>query len=306
MSGPYPCLPGSLSGGPRPAYDWAMRMRPGRLDGKVAIVTGCGGKPGWPGTGRATAILFAREGANVVLVDLDPAALADASAEIEKEGGQALAVEADLTRSADGRRAVESALARHGRLDVLVNNLGITPRRGEGSSAVDVDEESWDRILAVNLKSALLTSKHAVPAMIASGGGSIVNVSSVAAWIGGGHVAYSASKGGILSLTRDLAVMHGREGIRANCIVPGSLYTPMAMAPATNPKAHRRMRVETAPLGIEGSAWDVAYAALFLASDEARWISGAELPVDGGLRCTSAQTRLAPLAQWDPGAGSRA
>jgi len=278
-------------------------MRPPRLAGKVAIVTGCGGKPGWPGIGRATAILFAREGANVVLADRDPAALDQTRTEIEKEGGQVLAVQADLTRSADCARAVAEASDRYNRLDVLVNNLGVVPRPGTGCSVADADEAEWDRILEVNLKSAMLMSQHALAAMIRAGGGSIVSISSVAAWIGGGHAAYAASKAGILSLTQDMAVMHGREGIRANCIVPGSLYTPMAMAQAENPAAHRRMRVETAPLGVEGSAWDVAFTALFLASDESRWISGAALPVDGGLSCTSAQTRLEPLRDWDPDAG---
>jgi NAD(P)-dependent dehydrogenase (short-subunit alcohol dehydrogenase family) len=139
--------------------------------------------------------------------------------------------------------------------------------------------------------------------MISSGGGSIVHVSSMASLRSTGNAAYTASKGAILSLTRDMAVWHGRERIRVNCIAPGSLYTPMATASAEDPPAFRRMRVETAPLGTEGSAWDFAFAALFLASDESRWITGVILPVDGGLGCTSAQTRLPELPDWNPEPG---
>jgi NAD(P)-dependent dehydrogenase (short-subunit alcohol dehydrogenase family) len=147
-----------------------MQTRPPRLDAKVAIVTGCGGSDRWPGTGRASAILFAREGAKLVLVDRDPLALEETRARIAKEGGQALAVEADLTRSADCQRAVASAVAQHGRLDVLVNNMGIVyPPGRSGGNVVDVDEDTWDQVIAANLKSAMLMSRYAVPAMIASG-----------------------------------------------------------------------------------------------------------------------------------------
>jgi NAD(P)-dependent dehydrogenase (short-subunit alcohol dehydrogenase family) len=272
-----------------------------RLQDKVAIVTGCGAQGRWPGTGRATAVLFAREGARVVLVDLDASALADTTRIIEGEGGQVLSVQADATRSADCQRAVGSALERFGRLDVLVNNLGITSAPpGLGRSVVDIAEEAWDRVLEVNLKSAMLMSRHAIPALLGSGGGSIIHVSSVAALSGVGLPAYAASKGALVSLTRDMAVWHGRQGIRVNCIVPGSLYTPMATAAQADRAAFRRMRVETAPLGTEGTAWDFAWAALFLASDESRWISGVLLPIDGGLLCTTATTQLAPLERWEP------
>jgi NAD(P)-dependent dehydrogenase (short-subunit alcohol dehydrogenase family) len=272
-----------------------------RLEGKAAIVTGCGGRGRWPGTGRATAVLFAREGARVALVDRDAAALADAARIIEKEGGQVCPVQAEATSAAECQRAVASALERFGRLDVLVNNLGIASAPpGVGRSVVDIAEESWDRLLEVNLKSAMLMSKYAIPAMLESGGGSIIHVASTAALRGIGHPGYAAAKGGLISLTADMAVWHGRQGIRVNCIAPGSLYTPMGTAGQADPAAFRRMRVETAPLGTEGTAWDFAWAALFLASDESRWITGVVLPIDGGQVCTTTQTELAPLEDWEP------
>jgi NAD(P)-dependent dehydrogenase (short-subunit alcohol dehydrogenase family) len=272
--------------------------RAGRLAGKVAIVTGVGGKGDWYGTGRATAVLFAREGAKVVVVDIDDATLAAAAQIIGDEGGDVTAVRADVSRSADCARAVHAAIDRWGRLDIVVNNCGVTHAEAEhGRSVLDANEASWDRLMEVNLKSVMLMGKHAIPQMADSGGGSIINTSSVAAVRSVGLSAYAASKGAVVALTQDMCLQHGRAGIRVNCIMPGSLYTPMAFDTIPDPTPLRKQRIETAPLGTEGTAWDYAWAALFLASDESRWISGVTLPIDGGYIRTTLGTRFAPTAE---------
>jgi NAD(P)-dependent dehydrogenase (short-subunit alcohol dehydrogenase family) len=174
---------------------------------------------------------------------------------------------------------VEAALARWGRLDVLDNNVGV----GSRGSVVDESEERWDRLMRINVKSMFLASKHAIPAMIASGGGgAIVNVSSVAAILPGGLTAYSTSKGAVLSLTRAMALDHGRAGIRVNCVAPGPVYTPMVQTPQMNEEQRERRRRSSA-LQIEGSGWDVGNAVVFLASERARYITGQVLVVDGGV-----------------------
>ena len=213
-------------------------------------MTGCGSLGRWPGTGKAASILFAREGARVVLVDRDPAAAADAARIIEREGGQAEAMIADVTRSEDCQRAVARALEQFGKLDVLVNNVAIVRAPPSfGRHVVDVAEESSDRILEVNLKSAMLMSKYAIPAMEAIGGGSIIHVSSVAALRGVGHVAYSAAKGGLVSLTIDMAVWHGRQGIRVNCIAPGRSTRRWRLRSRTIPQASAACASRPRPWG---------------------------------------------------------
>ena len=252
-----------------------VERRP-RMEGKVAIVTGAGSSGPGVGTGRAISTLFAREGASVLLADLEAARAEETLAGIEEEGGAASIIEVDVTDTGDCARMVREAVDRYGRLDVLVNNVGITLP----GKVVDVAEEVWDRVLDVNLKSMMLTGKYAVPEMQRGGGGSIVNLSSVVAVRSGGgfdSVPYVVSKGGIVSLTISMASDYGPDNIRVNAILPGFIYTPMVAGGLT--QEARELRRRTSPLGTEGTAWDVAYAALFLASDESRWVTGVALPV---------------------------
>lgn len=254
-----------------------------RLEGKVAIVTGAGSRAPGIGNGRATAVLCAREGARVLLVDQSVAAAEETLAMIKGEGGEAEVFAADVTRAEDCRAMVERTVAHWGRLDILDNNVGI----GGAGSVVAVAEEDWDRVMTVNVKSMMLTGKFAVPAMAASGGGAIINISSISALRPRGLTPYSASKGAVIALTRAMAVDHARDGIRVNCIAPGPVYTPMVSAAGMSDDLRERRR-RASPLGIEGSGWDIGYAALFLASDEARYITGQVLVVDGGVTVTSA------------------
>lgn len=249
-----------------------------RLEGKVAIVTGAGAAGEGIGNGRAAAILFAREGAKVLLVDRKRELAAATQTMIAAEGGEAVAFEADVTRSDDCRAMVEAAVGRWGKLDILQNNVGI----GGAGRAPDVDEALWDRVLRVNVTSMMLSAKHAIPAMIASGGGAIVNISSIAALRPRGLTPYATSKGAVEALTRGLAADHARDGIRVNCIEPGPVFTPMVYAAGMSDEMRERRR-RASPLGIEGTGWDIAHASLFLVTDEARYITGVVLPVDGGV-----------------------
>ncbi len=254
-----------------------------RLEGKVAIVTGAGSRAAGIGNGRATAVLFAREGARVLLVDREAAAAEETLAMIKAEGGETEVFTADVTRAEDCRAMVERAVARWGKLDILDNNVGI----GGSGSVVQVAEEDWERVMTVNVKSMMLTGKFAVPAMAAAGGGSIINISSISALRPRGLTPYSASKGAVIALTRAMAIDHARDGIRVNCIAPGPVYTPMVYAAGMSEELRERRRLAS-PLGIEGTGWDIGYAALFLASEEARYITGQVLVVDGGVTLTSA------------------
>ncbi|HEY8172189.1 MAG TPA: SDR family NAD(P)-dependent oxidoreductase [Dehalococcoidia bacterium] len=255
----------------------------GRLDGKVAIVTGAGSSGEGIGNGRAAAIVFAREGARVLLVDRNVAAAEETAAMIAEETGQCAVFEADVTRGDDCGAMVEDAVRRYGKLDILQNNVGI----GSAGTVVDIDEQAWDRILRVNVTGMMLAAKHAIPAMIASGGGAIVNISSIAAVRPRGLTPYATSKGAVEALTRGLAADHARDGIRVNCIEPGPVYTPMVAAAGMSDEIRERRR-QASPLGLEGTAWDIAFASLFLVSDEARYVTGVVLPVDGGVLLTSA------------------
>ncbi|PON18219.1 short-chain dehydrogenase [Candidatus Entotheonella serta] len=264
----------------------------GRLAGKVAIVTGAGSSGPGTGTGKATAILFAREGASVVLVDRDGSRAEETLNAIQEEGGVATVCQADVTQAADCREIAELAMARYGRLDILFNNVGILGP----SSLADVTEEEWDQVLDVNLKGMMLTSKYAVPKMIEGSGGSMINISSIAglrAGSTGGSLSYSVSKGGVIALTTNLAVQHGRDNVRVNCIAPGHIYTPMVAQ--TMSEERRDLRRRAGPLGVEGTAWDIGWAAVFLASDESRWISGVVLPVDAELLATTPMAMLPHL-----------
>ena len=259
--------------------DMAVRLR---LEHKVAIVTGAGSRAPGIGNGRAAAILFAREGAKVLLVDRHAAAAEETLAAIREAGGEAEVCAGDVVSAADCRAMVERAVGRWGRLDILENNVGI---EGPGS-VVSVTEEEWDRVMAVNVKSMMLASKYAVPAMAVGGGGSIINISSINAFRPRGLTPYSASKGAVIALTRAMAIDHAKDGIRVNCIAPGPMYTPMAFGGGMSDAARERRR-RASPLGVEGTGWDVGYAALFLASEEARYITGVVLPVDGGIALTT-------------------
>lgn len=247
------------------------------LDGKVAIVTGGGAAGAGIGNGRAAAILLAKAGVRVVVVDRAAELAEQTVAMIEALGGKAIAFKADVTRSEDCAAMVEAALARFGRLDFLDNNVGI----GSRGSVVDESAETWRRVMQVNVESMFLAAKHAIPAMIRAGGGAIVNVSSISALRPRGLTAYSASKGAVIALTRAMAVDHGPAGIRVNCVAPGPVYTPMVYQGGMSEDARARRR-KASVLGIEGTGWDVGLAVRFLLSDHARYITGQTLVVDGG------------------------
>ncbi len=259
----------------------------GRLQDKVAIVTGAGSSgPGW-GNGKATAVLFAREGAKVFCTDIDTPALAETLNLILGEGGEAAAQVADVANADHVAGIVQSCLERFGRVDVLHNNVGIVELGGP----VEASEAGWDRVVDVNLKSMFLTCKHVLPIMVAQGGGAIVNISSIAGirWTGVPYVSYSATKAAVLGFTRSVALEYAKRGIRANSILPGLMNTPMIVEPLKEAygqgDVQKMVEVRDAqcPMGHMGDAWDVAYAALFLASDEAKYVTGTELVVDGGI-----------------------
>ena len=260
-----------------------MAERAGRVEGKVAIVTGAGSTPGpGVGTGKATAVVLAREGASVLLVDLHPERAEETLQMISGEGGKAQVFAADVTEAAGCEAMVRAAVDAFGTVDILVNNVGLA----QLGTVVDTSEEAWDRALDINLRSAFLASKYAVPVMAEKGAGSIVNIASISALRGDGTVAYSAAKGGLIAMTVDMAYSHGRQGIRANAIAPGHITTPMVLsvsAPGARAEFMNAMRAEAGLLGTPGTGWDVAWAAAFLASDEARWITGAVLPVESGV-----------------------
>ena len=255
-----------------------------RLAGKTAIVTGGGTSGPGVGTGRAISVLFARAGARVLIVDLVEEHARRTLDEIEADGGEASVVQADVTSAGDCEAAVMTAVERYGALHILVNNVGI----GARGSVIDVSEADWDRTFDVNLKSMMLTSKFAIPRIVASGGGSIINISALGAIRGlprsGGVVAYAASKGGVIAMTTSMAVAHGADGVRVNCILPGHLLSPMVLRNPRGLSQEERTHLRlSAPLETEGDGWDVGWAAVYLASDEARWVTGIALPVDAGL-----------------------
>jgi NAD(P)-dependent dehydrogenase (short-subunit alcohol dehydrogenase family) len=252
----------------------------GRLTGKVAIVTGAGSRGPGVGNGKATAILFAREGARVLCVDRVPANAEETVALIRAEGGEAEAHAADVTRPADCEAMVAAAVARWGGLDVLHNNVGIESRK----DLLETSEEEWDRVMAVDLKSMFLATKSAVPRLVERGQGAVVCVSSVAALRGHGRTAYAAAKAGVLGFVQSVAVQLGPRGVRVNAIAPGTVWTPMV---ADLGEAARERRRQANPLGTEGTGWDVAWGAVYLASDEARWVTGQVLVIDAGLTLTT-------------------
>jgi len=248
------------------------------LEGKVAIVTGGGAADDGIGNGRAAAILLARAGARVLVVDLDHERAERTVAMIADEGGTAAAFVADVTDEPQARAMVDAALAQFGRLDCLDNNVGISGR----GSVVDAAPQDWRRVMQVNVDSMFMASRHAIPAMKeTAGGGAIVNVSSISALRPRGLTAYSTSKGAVIALTRAMAVDHGPDGIRVNCVAPGPVYTPMVYSRQMSP-AGREARRKASVLGVEGTGWDIGHAVRFLLSAEARYITGQTLVVDGG------------------------
>ncbi len=254
---------------------------PGRLDGKVAVVTGAGSRGPGVGNGKAVAILFAREGAKVVCVDQVLERAGETVASIEAEGGVATAVAADVTKRPDCERMVVAAIEQYGRLDVLHNNVGIVSLQG----IREVTEEEWDQSMAVNLKSMVLTTQAALPRLEAAGGGSIINVSSIAALRTYGPVtAYQTTKAGIIGLTISLAGQLADKRIRVNAIAPGQVWTPL-VAEFMSPEL-REERRRSGLIQDEGTAWDVAWGAVYLASDESRWVTGHVLTIDGGVTLT--------------------
>ncbi len=258
-----------------------------RLKDKVAIVTGAGSVgPGW-GNGKAIAVLFARQGARIFAVDIKLAAAEETKAIIDREGGQCTVHQADVTQSKEVLAFMERCVQAYGRIDILVNNVGIV----EPGGPVEISEENWDRLIDINLKSMFLTCKYCLPVMEKQGGGVIVNTSSIAAlrFLGYPSVSYNASKGAINQLTQNVAIQYATKGIRANCVLPGFMNTPMIREPLKKTYADGdiekmiEIRNQQCPTKKMGDAWDVAYAALFLASDEAKYITGTGIVVDGGL-----------------------
>jgi NAD(P)-dependent dehydrogenase (short-subunit alcohol dehydrogenase family) len=248
-----------------------------RLDGKVAVITGAGS-----GIGRVAASLFAAEGARVVVADVVADQAEAAAAEIVDAGGSALAVTVDVSDEAQVAAMVAAAVSTFGGLDVLFNNAGIFP--GDDGGILDTPPETWQRVMEVNLKGVWLGCRAAVPAMLDSGGGSIVNVASFVALVGAAtaQMAYTASKGGVLAMTRELAVEYARRGIRANSICPGPIETPLLAELLSDP-ARRQRRLVHIPIGRFGRPEEIARAALFLASDDASFVTGSALVVDGGI-----------------------
>lgn len=260
-----------------------------RLRDKVAFVTGAGSVgPGW-GNGKASAVLFAREGAKVIAVDINLDAAEETKTIIDSEGGECTVFQADVSQSGQVKDVVERCIEQYGRIDILHNNVGIV----EVGGPVEISEENWDKVMNVNVKSMFLTCKYCIPYMIKQNGGAIVNISSIGAirHIGYPSVSYCASKGAVNQLTQNIAIQYAEKGIRANCVLPGLMNTPMIVEPLKHSYARGdvekmiKIRDALCPMKKMGDAWDVAYASLFLASDEAKYITGIQLVVDGGITC---------------------
>lgn len=267
-----------------------------RVAGKVAIVTGAGQVDGpGIGIGKATAMLLARHGASIVLVDRDPDRAHITLKEIEESGGTGVVAPGDVTNIESCSRMTGLAMSEYGRLDILVNNVGLAT----AGSVVSMSEDTWDEMVDVNLKSVFLVSKYAIPAMQQSGGGSIVNISSIAALRSIGFAAYSAAKGGMISLSQEMAVQHGPQGVRVNVVIPGTVQTPRTLRSTaevgTNVEDMARRASASLPLGglTRGTAWDIAYAVLYFASDESSWITGQFLTADGGASCVYPELAVA-------------
>jgi NAD(P)-dependent dehydrogenase (short-subunit alcohol dehydrogenase family) len=257
-----------------------------RLDGKVAIVTGAGTRGSGIGNGKASALLYGRPGAKVGAADIDRALAEVTRDAIVAEGGDCIAVQADVSQSADCRALVNACIQHYGKLDVLHNNVGITASGGP----VEYEEEAWDRMMAVNAKSMFLMAKYSLPHMEARGAGSIINIGSINGIraIPFPKAAYAASKGAVIALTREIAIQYAAKGIRCNAVLPGLIRAPIVEQNNVGLYGGEiegmwRKRDAMSPTGKQGDPADIAYACLFLASDESRYVNGVVLPVDGGL-----------------------
>lgn len=251
----------------------------GRLAGKVAIVTGAGSRADGIGNGRATCVTLARQGAKVTLVDQVADWVERTKQMIEAEGGTCRIVMGDVTKPADCARIVAETVKAWGRLDILVNNVGIS---GPSGTAVEVDPDEWDAAMQVNVKSMMLMAKYAIPEMIRTGAGAIVNIASYAGLFGGHPgLLYPTSKGAVVNLTRAMAAHHAKDGIRVNAIAPGMVYTPMVYSGGMSEDI-REARKNRSLLKVEGTGWDIGNGVLYLVSDEARWVTGIILPIDAG------------------------
>jgi len=249
-----------------------------RIKNKIAVITGAGS-----GQGRAAAVLFAKEGASIVACDWKPEAGDETVQQVKSDGGKAIFVRTDVSNSRDVQNLINTAISTFGRIDILYNNAGVgfsSPL--SMSDVLNTPEEDWDRVIAINLKSMYLTAKFAIPEMIKGGGGSIVNTASIAAMIGSEAAhAYTAAKGGMVALSRALAVEFGPKNIRSNCICPGAIDTPM-IAPVVDPLKKAGQPFMNSPIRRLGTPDDIAYCALYLASDESSFVTGATFIVDGG------------------------
>lgn len=249
-----------------------------RLSDKVCIITGAGS-----GMGRTAALMFAAEGARVVVAEFGQVAGEETVRLVREAGGQASFVKVDVSNEADAKAMVDHAVATHGRLDVLYNNAGIMPE--EDHSVIDTSVETWDRVMAVNVRGVFLGCKYAIPRMVEQGSGSIVNISSFVALMGCSNPqdAYTASKGAVLALTKSLAVQFAPKGVRTNAICPGPVETPLLMDWLVKDEEAKRIRLARNPTGRFGKAEEIVYMAMYLASDESRWTNGAAMVLDGGI-----------------------
>ncbi|MGE0421042.1 MAG: SDR family NAD(P)-dependent oxidoreductase [Reyranellaceae bacterium] len=260
----------------------------GRLAGKVAVVTGAAPRGEGVGNGMATAIMFAREGAKVVLVNRSAERAEALAKQIVGEGGEAAIFAGDVTQPETASEMADFAVDRYGRLDILHNNVGV----GGPGTPETVSMEDWNRVLQTNLTSSMVCCKYAIPKMLAGGGGSIIMVSSIAGAVGlsgsAGAVAYATAKAGLHGMTMSIAADYATKNVRCNCLIVGSVHTPMVAHLGAEARERRRRMV---PMQVEGTAWDIAYGAVYLASDESRWVTGILLPIDGGLTAVRAWPR---------------
>ena len=256
-----------------------------RVAGKVAIVTGAGSVGEGFGNGRAAAVALARHGAKVALLDVNEASAEETAQFIRDDGGECIVIQADVTDPESCRAAVDKTVQRWGRLDILVNNVGMSRVAGD---ATTVNLDAWERGFRINVTSMLLMVRFAVPEMRKSGGGSIINISSITGMMGGhSNIMYPTTKGALYNMTSTMAGQYGPDGIRVNVISPGLLYTPVISTGGWLPEGFREARRNAGALKTEGTGWDVAFGILFLASDESRWITGVNLPIDAGVTAVS-------------------
>ncbi len=263
---------------------WKLPEKGNRVAGKVAIITGAGSSAEGIGNGKAMALILALHGAKVALVDWNPDAAEETAKMVRENGGEALVIGADVSKEEDCKRIVDESVAKFGRLDILINNVGTSRIKGD---ATVLDLDAWDRGMTLNVKSMVMMVKYAVPEMRKCGGGSIINTGSITA-LHGGHpnLFYPTSKAAVLHLSKTMAGQYGLDNIRVNCIMPGFVYTPVVYGPGL-PEGVREQRREAGALKTEGTGWDVAWGALYLASDESRWVTAQGLAIDAGASTVS-------------------